>query len=289
MASDPIFRHLMQELFSEFYVAAFGEMGSVIQDCTPKGALTKSLFELLVKVFDVLEYEIIRSWSEYFDTYLKSINSPKKFISYMIMISRMEIDVVNDHYDKFLIVLALINYATSMTYNQSNNEYFKLTSKVMTFIYEKSLREDFHRRGGWKHLKKHIINRKYVEYYNECKNRDLIINGQLPEDLERKIQDIFSPQRPSFSHLGPVESCGDFEVIDSLSSELMSSIETSLLDLLSSPATNTKESEGSNSSVSEADSCDLDVFYSEGRIKHIQDRLREIISIFESLEAELGN
>ncbi|GFY49737.1 uncharacterized protein TNIN_106631 [Trichonephila inaurata madagascariensis] len=258
MACGPIFTHLIQELYSDSYVAGLGSISDIIKDCKPKGPLTKSLLEFLPKVFDVLEIGIKDCWSIYIDKNLKSIvASPELYVSHVMMMCWVEKNTTPDIYERFLIVLTLVKYMADLVYRTTAKKFYGLTSKILTVFFGNFLREDFNKRGGWKHLEKHILYKKYLEYYDECLLYDFVFDD-IPKDLKQRMQDSYSPLQT----LGSIfirKNTINFNVIQDLIREVLRSVETSLLNELSSPTLNEEHSvskEAGRASSTEANMLD---------------------------------
>ncbi|GFV47689.1 uncharacterized protein TNCV_1708851 [Trichonephila clavipes] len=287
MDSDRIFRHLMQELFSNSYVKELRKMQKVIKDFKPEGPLTKSLLKLLLKVFEVLEFAVLDSWAEYLYTNMLSVtSSPKMYISYAIFLSWMEIHVVESPYVRFLITLTLVNYMAKMTYDFTGRNFYKLTPKILTVLFDKILKEDFCKAGGWKGLKKHILNKKYNEIYDEYEAYNFI-NSDLITKLTQRVKDIFLHPRPSFAHLLSLERIGNFKIINDLTRDIMPLVETSLLNELSlnMEQSLSKEAEGSKSSEHFVLKYPFEMALNDEMVD-LEEKLRELISICELLDAE---
>ncbi|PRD22927.1 UNVERIFIED_CONTAM: hypothetical protein NCL1_47773 [Trichonephila clavipes] len=280
MASDPIFTHLIQELYSDSYVAVLGSISDIIKDCKPKGPLTKSLLELLPKVFDVLEIGIKDCWPIYIDKNLKSIvASPELYVSHVMMMCWIEKNTTPDIYERFLIVLTLVKYVVDLVYHTSGKKFYPLTSKILTVFFENVLREDFNKRGGWKHLKKHILNKKYLEYYDECLSYDFIFDD-IPKDLKQRMQDSYSP-------------------LQTLDSIFIRKNTSNFKKKLISPTLNKEHSvskEVGRSSSTEANGLDdlemmpsLEIKYRHCvcQIKQLKEKLIQLISTFQLLEGRV--
>ncbi|GFT99910.1 uncharacterized protein TNCV_749581 [Trichonephila clavipes] len=255
MASDPIFTHLIQELYSDSYVAVLGSISDIIKDCKPKGPLTKSLLELLPKVFDVLEIGIKDCWPIYIDKNLKSIvASPELYVSHVMMMCWIEKNTTPDIYERFLIVLTLVKYVVDLVYHTSG--------------------------GGWKHLKKHILNKKYLEYYDECLSYDFVFDD-IPKDLKQRMQDSYSP-------------------LQTLDSIFIRKNTSNFKKKLISPTLNKEHSvskEVGRSSSTEANGLEdlemmpsLEIKYRHcvGQIKQLEEKLIQLISTFQLLEGRVS-
>ncbi|GFS48958.1 uncharacterized protein TNIN_280871 [Trichonephila inaurata madagascariensis] len=272
MASDPIFTHLIQELYSDSYVARLGSISDIIKDCKPKGYLTKSLLELLPKVFDVLEIVVKICWSNYIDENLQSmVDSAVAYVSYAMMGCWIERNTVPDIFDRFLIALTFVNYLADLIYCTTAKKYYKLTPKILTVFFENVLMEDFKKRGGWKRLEKHILSKNYLEYHYECSAYDFVYDN-IPKDLKQKCEKAMRLR------------------------EVLISVTIFLTELsppsLSEEQSDSEETEGSSSTEAKVVedpymySRGIDYRLCESRLNRLEEKLRQLISIFELLEAE---
>ncbi|GFS48960.1 uncharacterized protein TNIN_280881 [Trichonephila inaurata madagascariensis] len=291
MASDPIFCHFVQELFPYSYEEASGSPQAFKEEFTPKGPLTKDLIELIASSFNVIEIVIQEIWSNYIGKNRRSmIQSAEFYVWHTISMCWMEEQIVTDIYDRFLSTIVLVRYVTEMIYCPTGKKFYKLTSRILTVFFENSLREDFMKRGGWKRLGKHILNRKYHEYFNECAQYGFIIDF-IPEDLKKKI-------RQSFSFITEISEDIPNEWIDDLTHQVMWSAGTSVLNEINSPKINkgksvSKEAEGTSSKESnvlkDSDmprSSEKQINLCVSHLNQLEEKLKELISMFELLEAE---
>ncbi|GFU44333.1 uncharacterized protein TNCV_3617811 [Trichonephila clavipes] len=245
MASDPIFCHLIQEYFPYSYDEASGSSLAFNQEFTPKGPLIKDLIDLVVRAFKVIEIVLQEIWSKHIVKIRRSmIQSAEFYVWHTMCMCWMEEQFVTDIYDRFLSTIVLVRYITGMIYCTTNKKFYKLTSRILTVFFENSLWEDFMKHGGWKRLEKHILNRKYYEYFNECAQYDFIIDF-IPEDLKKKI-------RRSFSFTTEMPEYIPNEWIADLTHQVMWSAGTSLLNEINTPKINkgksvSKEAEGRSS------------------------------------------
>ncbi|GFQ90854.1 uncharacterized protein TNCT_593121 [Trichonephila clavata] len=201
---------------------------------------------------------------------------------------------VPDIYDRFLIVITFVNYLEDMIYCTTAKKYYVLTPKILTVFFENVLKEDFKKRGGWKRLEKHILNKKYLEYHDECLAYDFVAED-IPKDLKRKLRDSYAPLCNSVPTIAEIIN-SDF-LIQNLIREVLHSVDTSLLMELSSPTLNeehldSKDAEGSSSTEANVledpnkHLREIDYRLCERRLKRFEEKRRQLISIFELLEAE---
>ncbi|GFY43449.1 uncharacterized protein TNIN_488731 [Trichonephila inaurata madagascariensis] len=161
MARDPLFHHLMQELFPSYYLETLdlGPYNNV--DYKPKGPLTKNLMCMFPKVIAVLENLIMETWSIYLHrTRELMISSPEMYVSHIMLISYVEDQIVDNIFDKFLMVLTSvthlaerINIATERDYSisssKSDSSVSMVTVKQMVANDSYSGLEDFEHVDIW--------------------------------------------------------------------------------------------------------------------------------------------
>ncbi|GFY50905.1 uncharacterized protein TNIN_161311 [Trichonephila inaurata madagascariensis] len=290
MASDPIFRHLMQEFFPYSFEETSDSLFKFNQKFTPKGPLSKNLLNLIAEAFLAIETVVHETWARRLAIIQRSMmQSAELYICHLMCICFTEQQIVTDIYDLFLNVIVLVRYITRMIFYTTGKKLFKLASRILTVFFENSLREDFMKHGGWERLEKHILNRKYHEYYNECARYDFITES-IPQDLKEKI-------RPSLSFSNELPEYINVRITD-LTRKVISSVESSLLNEISSPKSNkeisvSKEAEGASSTeanvLKDSDmprSSEKQINLCESRLNQLEEKLKGLISIFELLETE---
>ncbi|GFY73948.1 uncharacterized protein TNIN_243551 [Trichonephila inaurata madagascariensis] len=289
MSRDLIFRRFMQKLFSQPSVDAL-ELHQ--NNRRPKEYFTKNLLDLLQQVFAVLEIVIRDAWSEFVDVHFKLMaSSPRNYIRHIIIMCSAEMERYTDIYDRFLIMLSVVIFTAEMMFDVTRKPFNKLNPQILTVFFEDVLREDFYRRGGWNRLEKHILSRKYTEYYKECLPYEFDIHN-IPEDLKQRIRDCFSPEL-IWCKVGRHKTR-----FSNLTHKVMSSVDTSLLNILSSPKVNTeqsvsKEVVGSDprtakmddSHAMEPEESDLYV-RCKSKIDELERRLQNLVTIFELLDTK---
>ncbi|GFQ89825.1 uncharacterized protein TNCT_22901 [Trichonephila clavata] len=290
MANDPIFRHLIQEFFPYSYWDASVSPLAFSQEFTPKGPLTKDLFDLLVRAFTVLEIVAQEIWAKPLATNRRyMMQSAELYVYHTLCMCWMEKQMITDIYDRFLSVIVLVRYTTEMTFCTTGKKFYKLTSRILNVFFENCLREDFMKRGGWKRLEKHILKRKYLEYYNECALYDFVTDF-IPEDLKEKM-------RQSFSFTTEIPVLMPNEMISDLTLQVVSSVESSLLNEINSPKSNKEKSvpkaEGTSSTEAKVlkdsyvpRSSEKQMNHCVNHLNQFEEKLKELISIFELLETE---
>ncbi|GFT57621.1 uncharacterized protein NPIL_436421 [Nephila pilipes] len=193
MVMDPNFKHLMQELFEGPYVEELDLNLRKKKNYEPKGLLTISLLHMFPKVVAVLEDELTLFCSRTSKRYLISTNSSTEFyVSYLFCTCLLFRKATICTYDLLLFVLSFVVCAVKLWYESAGRNFYKLTPYILAIFFELFLREDFEKRGGWKHLEKHILRKKYNEYYDQLE----AYGPAVLDELNGKIRDTFlSEQR----------------------------------------------------------------------------------------------
>ncbi|GFU25114.1 uncharacterized protein TNCV_3360461 [Trichonephila clavipes] len=311
MPSDPIFQHFLEVFFPYSYMEASDLHMVLVKDITPKGPLTKNLFYLIADTLDVLDISIHDAWSGHIGKERRAMmQSVKFYVWHVISMCWVEKLVVADIYDRTLSVVALVRFVSEMFWFTSGKKLYQLNSRILTVFFENSLKEDFKKRGGWKRLEKHILNRKYKEYHNKCAAYRFVFDA-IPDDLKLEIRQSLVSR---FDYPKELHS----EKIDDLTQEVMSSIGFSLLNEINSPKINegksvSKEAEGSSSNKAnvlkdsempcdgtssvEADalkdsdmprSSEKQINLCVSRVNQLEEKLKDLISIFELLETGIN-
>ncbi|GFY54762.1 uncharacterized protein TNIN_72191 [Trichonephila inaurata madagascariensis] len=145
----------------------------------------------------------------------------------------------------------------NLVYRTTAKKFYGLTSKILTVFFGNVLREDFNKRGGWKHLEKHILYKKYLEYYDECLPYDFVFDD-IPKDLKQRMQDSYSPLQTLgsiFIRKNTISKEAERSSLTEANVLKKCSVATSLLKELSSPTLNEENSvskETERSSLTEA-------------------------------------
>ncbi|GFS49877.1 uncharacterized protein NPIL_448231 [Nephila pilipes] len=297
MASDLYFIHLMQELFSGPYLEGLDLNLRKNKERKPKGPLTKNLLDMFPKVFAVVEDDLKEFCSDHLArNLLKMESSPEEYIKYSLMMCFTASARFKSTYDRFVCLISVIIITAEMLYITTGSNFYKLTPLILTAFFEYTLRKDFDKRGGWKHLEKHLLNKKYVEYYDKFLTADFAFDGKR----KRKVRSL--AQRPGlpFDNNDAQIKINTLEV-QHLGDKVMLCIENSLLMELREPKlkdeqsiSKVPESSGSidassNFDIRDTDTMDcseIDYLICESHLKVIEEKLRDLISIFELLEAK---
>ncbi|GFU43402.1 uncharacterized protein NPIL_310731 [Nephila pilipes] len=183
---DPNFKHFLIELFDGPYLEKKDLNLRKKKNYEPKGLLTVSLIDMFPKVVAVLEDELTLFCSRTSKRYLISTNSSTEFyVSYLFCTCLLFRKATICTYDLLLFVLSLVVCAVKIWYESAGRNLYKLTPFILAVFFELYLIEDFEKRGGWKHLEKHILRKKYNEYYDLLK----VSGPAVLDDLRTKIRD----------------------------------------------------------------------------------------------------
>ncbi|GFS49874.1 uncharacterized protein NPIL_448221 [Nephila pilipes] len=302
MSSVLYFRHLVEQLFSGPYLEGLDSKLRKNKDYKPKGPLTKTLLHVLPKAFAVVEVKIKELCKDYLDKKFKRMESSlEKYVEHSIGICLLVKAMFNGIYDIFLFVISVVICTAEITHVATGREFYKLTPLILNVFFERVLREDFDKRGGWKRLEKYIMNQKYDEYYEELVASKFVVSYELLG----KIEAIFLADVRSNLFCKPPVRTSDVK-IECLIREVISSVETSQLNNLISQNSREESSvstqlETSDTSKANGNSFDFEnsdendcvcVIVSDvwkNRIRNIEEKLRELLSIFELLDAKAAN
>ncbi|GFS49873.1 uncharacterized protein NPIL_448211 [Nephila pilipes] len=301
MASDPYFRHLMQELFPISYLEGLDLNLCKDKVYKPMGPLTKSLLRMFPKVFAVLERVIQYFWSRHFEENLK--HKPLTtgyYISGLMIMLLGEKGALSNVNDRFLMVLSIVAYTAERTYAVTGKNFFKFTPPILFVFFENALREDFEKHSGWQCLEKHILSRKYNEHYNKLVASDFAFNKKR----EQKLRRILLSRTPGLSNSGnrrltKVEI--NIYELQHLINSAMHIIDSSILSELNSPKSieeqsvskQPEETDASNANgnsdiqgMNTMDSSKIAFLLCENYFKKIEEKLGELFSIFELLDVK---
>ncbi|GFS97049.1 hypothetical protein NPIL_451801 [Nephila pilipes] len=112
----------------------------------------------------------------------------------------------------------------------TGRKFYKVTSRILTVFFDRVLWKDFDQSGFWKRLEKYIFRGKYNEYCDEL----VASNFSIDDDLRDRISSLFDTAIPETSPI--TETVENFLYLraDTLTPELVFSVEISLLYELSS-------------------------------------------------------
>ncbi|GFS43032.1 uncharacterized protein NPIL_457571 [Nephila pilipes] len=257
---DQNFKHLMLELFKGPYLEELDLNLRKKKNYEPKGLLTISLLDMFPKVVAVLEDELTLFCSRTSKGYLLYTNSSTEFrVSYLFCTCLSFRKATICTYDLLLFVLSFVVCAVKLCYEYTCSNLYKLTPFILAIFFELFLREDFEKRGGWKHLETHILRKKYNEFYDQ-------LEASCPavlDELRAKIRDTFL-YKLLLSRVPEKE----IEIIkleaDKLSNDLLRSLEAPLMDelntvgLLNKEQSVTSQTEGPSSSKTKNYSSELE-------------------------------
>ncbi|GFW29295.1 uncharacterized protein TNCV_742371 [Trichonephila clavipes] len=182
MANDALFQHLMNNLFPYYYAKYHKILGfECVETFAPKGALTGNLFDIIAKAMHLLEDFIIYSWIESLNYNSESVKDFEIYILHVMMFCIEKKTLINDIYERFIHVCALVTIIGLHTLFTTGKTFYKLTPRILTVFFEKALKEDFKKRGGWKRLEKYMMHQDYLEYH------ELLCGVPIPtEEFDQK-------------------------------------------------------------------------------------------------------
>ncbi|GFT18841.1 uncharacterized protein NPIL_232911 [Nephila pilipes] len=231
MSNDMLFQHLMQHLFP-YYYAKYKKMAvdfDWVESFVAKGDLTENLFDVITKAIYGLEDFVVGSWLEYVTKYdLLKTMSLEIYVSRIMMFCFNKKLVINNIHERFINICALVTGIGINIYNATGKKFYKLTPRILTAFFEKVLREDFKKRGGWKSLEKYLLSRDYVEYYETITTLMNEKNKDVLEEIDTKMMEFASRRKHLYLPLPIIEEETNNSVISNLIVEVVSSIDDSL-------------------------------------------------------------
>ncbi|GFR30267.1 uncharacterized protein TNCT_625801 [Trichonephila clavata] len=282
----------MQKLFPETYSGVL-DLHQDNKNWDPKGYLTENLLNLFPQVFAVLKVVVYEDWFGYVEVSRQTMaSSPEEYISILMTMCHIEKKRYQNIYDRFLIVLSLVLFTQKMISDTTHKPFHRLIPQILIVFFENVLREDFYKRGGWNRLEKYILSRKYTEYYEECLSYKLILKD-LPDHLKQRILHSFSLTEAFYCKIG-----SEGRRFSSLTREVMSYVDPSLLNELSSPELNEQwilkqpeESDSSTTTTLKDSLCkvpDESKFYvlCSNKVEELEWTLKDLLSIFELLDTK---
>ncbi|GFS84633.1 uncharacterized protein NPIL_322481 [Nephila pilipes] len=230
MASDPYFKHLIQKLFQGPYLEGLGFNLWQKKVYKPKGPLTRTFLDIFPKVFALLEDVMKIFCSSHIKRHLKSMeSSPKNYVYCSLFMCDLLGHFVKSKYDRFIFVLSLMSCSEKIISTATGRKFYKLTSRILTVFFERVFWKEFDKLLFWKRLEKYIFSGKYNEYCDEL----VASNFSIDDDLRDRISSLFDTAIPETSPI--TETVENFLYLraDTLTPEVMFSVEISLLYVLS--------------------------------------------------------
>ncbi|GFY40363.1 hypothetical protein TNIN_137321 [Trichonephila inaurata madagascariensis] len=230
MANDALFQHLMSHLFPYYYAKYHKIVGfECVETFVPKGALTKNLFDIIAKAMHLLEDFIICSWIESLKCNSGSVKDFEIYILHVMMFCIEKKTLIHDIYERFIHVCALVTVIGLHTLFTTGKKFYKLTPLILTVFFEKALKEDFRKRGGWKRLEKYMMQQDYLEYH------ELLCAAKIPwPEFDEKAIEFASRRSHVYSSFLPLEEEIENDFASELTVEVISFTEPSLRTELSS-------------------------------------------------------
>ncbi|GFR01140.1 hypothetical protein TNCT_457651 [Trichonephila clavata] len=229
MAKDFLFQHLLHHLFPYYYVEYLYIDVDVecIEAFVPKFVLTQNLFDIIAKAMYGLEDFFISIWLKDLKYhYEESIKDAETYILHVMIFCMDKKLIIDDAYEIFVNVCALVTAIGIRTFHTTSKRFYKLTPLILTVFFEKVLKEDFKKRGGWKRLEKYLMCQGYLEYYETYK---AALKHAAFTELDKKTMEFSLRRRHVFSPFPNVEMETGNRFIISLTAEVISSADASLL------------------------------------------------------------
>ncbi|GFT57623.1 uncharacterized protein NPIL_436431 [Nephila pilipes] len=299
MASDPYFKHLIQELFEGPYLEGLDFNLRQKKDYKPKGPLTRTFLDIFPKVFALLEDVMKTFCSSHIKKHLNSMeSSPEIYVYRSLFMCDLLGHFVKSKYDRFIFVLSLMSCSEKIISTATGRKFYKLTSRILTVFFERVLWKEFDKLLFWKRLEKYIFSGKYNEYCDEL----VASNFSIDDDFRDRITSLFHTAMSEISKIPQTVEDALYLRADTLTPEVMCSVENSLLYELSSPKLNEEQpvatlvkgacASNRNGNDSEFQNYDTkaelksNIYVFENRLKEMEETLRNLLSIFELLEAK---
>ncbi|GFV12481.1 hypothetical protein TNCV_1792601 [Trichonephila clavipes] len=220
-----------------------GEDLDPIKPFVVKGVLSENLFDVINKIFFCLQDLIRSSWQRSLaHSNVPSINSPRLFVKYLFVFCLAKSQLITDIYERFINVCASATVIGMDASSTNGKKFYKMTPRILIVLFEKVLKKDFTKRGGWKRLERYLICQDYLEYYEalSCYRRQSA--REIPAEMKGKIID-FSNRRQHFceSYVNVRGGVND-SLITNLASEVFLELDHSLLVELFQPSEDQKAS-----------------------------------------------
>ncbi|GFY40362.1 uncharacterized protein TNIN_137311 [Trichonephila inaurata madagascariensis] len=230
MGQDALFRHLMNHLFPYYYAKYHNVPGfKCVETFVPKEALTENLFDIIAKAMHLLEDFIIYSWIESLKYNSETVKDFEIYILQVMMFCIEKKTLINDIYERFIHVCALVTVIGLHTLFTTGKKFYKLTPRILTVFFEKALKEDFRKRGGWKRLEKYMMQQDYLEYH------ELICVAKIPcVEFDERLIAFASQRRHVYSPFLFKREEKEYDFASDLTVEVISFIEASLRNELRS-------------------------------------------------------
>ncbi|GFR06342.1 hypothetical protein TNCT_83741 [Trichonephila clavata] len=260
MAKDACFQHFVRHLFPYFYVKyqKLEANFDCVESFVAKGPLTENLFDIITKAMFGVQDMLIASWIENIDRERQLMtSSAENYIAHTILFCYAQQLVINDIYEKFIVMCALITVMGTHTYRVTGKKFYKLTPLILIEFFEGALKVVFEKRGGWKRFERYIMRQDYVSYYETHSAFLTYKNEDIPEDIKEKMK-AFVLRRKHFHLPIPNVEQGTKNVhIVKLTREVVKTLDESLVAELNSiivsemPSTSSLQETSISSTLSE--------------------------------------
>ncbi|GFY78109.1 hypothetical protein TNIN_339901 [Trichonephila inaurata madagascariensis] len=230
MANDALFQHLTSHLFPYYYAKYHKILGfECVETFVPMGALTNNLFDIIAKAMHLFEAFIIWSWMESLEYNSEKIKHFETYILYVMMFCIQKKTLIKDIYERFINVCSLVTVIGLHNLYTTGKKFYKLTPQILTVFFEKALKEDFKKRGGWKRLEKYIMSQDYLEYF------ELLCGAPIPrEEYDEKANEFTSRRSHVHSPFLPLQKESENQLASYLTMKVISCLDASLVTELRS-------------------------------------------------------
>ncbi|KAF8771755.1 hypothetical protein HNY73_019130 [Argiope bruennichi] len=159
--------------------------------------------EFLQNINEVLFTKLIftrKRWERFFNVFPdKMLSSPEMYLKYVIYACRQEASMYLKIFERFLSVFSLLIYITRETLKRTEVNFFKIVPDVFMVIYEKEMKESFHKCGGFHQFSKYVNNPKYLEMKSIRKYRTSYQGSNV------SIPEVYSIPRSQFEKISREE------------------------------------------------------------------------------------
>ncbi|GFY54864.1 hypothetical protein TNIN_297601 [Trichonephila inaurata madagascariensis] len=208
-----------------------GEDLDPIKPFVAKGVLSKNLFIVINKVFFCLQDLIMTFWKQSLEhSNVPSIGSPRLFVKYLFAFCLARNRLIPDIYERFITVCASATVIGMDASCANGKKFYKLTPQILTVLFEKVLKKDFTKRGGWKRLEKYLMREDYLEYFEALCSYRRQTSEDIPAEMKGKLVEFATRRTQFFLRVCVWENNS---LVNDLTSEVFSSVDHSLLIELS--------------------------------------------------------
>ncbi|GFY79312.1 hypothetical protein TNIN_462181 [Trichonephila inaurata madagascariensis] len=177
--ADDIFRYFLKQMFPLYYTKCGFIKDSQVQEFVPKGALSKTLFTLILKSTCMLQDSIFLPWKTYLDVHKKlMLSSPEMYVAHVMRICLTDTSATTEIFEKLINVFGLVTTIGIATYGASRKKFYKMNPEILAVIFENKLEYDFKKCGGFKKFEKYLSCQDFIRFYDEKAD---YIDGSSPD------------------------------------------------------------------------------------------------------------